>query len=196
MLLIDSPSYQSRRAVLKLYQYNQLLRHWQLLSHTQAAIGKNGMTEEKQEGDMRTPIGIFPMGTGFGTQQAPTPSQWPFRSVRQNDFWVDDTESPDYNQWVSYSGDPYERWKSFERLAIASYAYAAVIRYNESPIIAGKGSAIFFHIWGGPDSYSAGCVTVAIEEVVKVLRWMIPEQHPHIAIGTPLELRKLVPFYN
>jgi L,D-peptidoglycan transpeptidase YkuD (ErfK/YbiS/YcfS/YnhG family) len=63
---------------------------------------------------------------------------------------VDDIKSPDYNQWVRYSGDPHKRWKSFERLAIAPYAYAAVIEYTESPIIAGKGSAIFFTSGAAP----------------------------------------------
>lgn len=193
---MEAPTYSSRQAVLRMVEYQPLTNRWLPVNETLAVIGKNGMTREKKEGDMKTPIGLFQMGTGFGTRPAPSPSSWPYRLAGQNDYWVDDPLSPDYNQWVCYSGDPRSRWQSFEQLAIPPYTYAAVIRYNDSPVVPGKGSAIFFHIWSGPESYSAGCVTVAEEEVAKVLRWMAPEQIPLIAIGTPTELRQLVPYFK
>lgn len=147
----------------------------------------------KREGDGRTPVGRFRMGTGFGAEPLPA-GEWPYRIADERDYWIDDPNSDDYNTWVRYAGEPALRWKSFERLAIPLYRKAAVIRYNEDPIGRGRGSAIFFHIWIGPDSGSAGCVTVAEEEVVRVLEWMVPDAEPVMAIGTRQELLRLAPF--
>lgn len=195
LLMVESDGYATSKAVLRAFEWSTASGKWLEVGRTLAAIGENGMTASKCEGDRKTPIGLFRMGTGFGTMPPPAGCEWPYRLVGQNDYWVDDPSSPDYNQWVNFEGDPKERWKSFERLAISPYAYAAVIRYNDSPVVAGRGSAIFLHLWGGPDSASAGCVTVARDEVVRILQWLVPERHPHMAIGTSRELSVLVPFY-
>ena len=60
-----------------------------------------------------------------------------------NDYWIDDVSFPDYNKWVTYEGNPDEKWNSYERLRISDYKYAVVINYNTSNIQPGKGSAIF-----------------------------------------------------
>lgn len=194
LIVVEAPDYVSTKAKLTLWESEGAgVGGWRRIGAAPAAIGRNGLSLLKREGDGRTPAGRFRMGTGFGAEPAPA-GAWPYRIADERDYWVDDPNSADYNIWVRYEGDPAQRWKSFERLAIPPYRKAAVIRYNEDPIVRGRGSAIFFHIWSGPDSSSAGCVTVAEEEVVRVLEWMVPDAEPAMAIGTRQELLRLAPF--
>jgi len=167
-------------ATLRLYQRSEGTE-WRFIDEMPAVLGRNGLTDDKREGDGKTPIGCFQIGTAFGTDPS-LQIVWPYRLAGPCDYWVDDPDSPDYNRWVEYSGDPNERWKSYERLAIPLYEHALVIRYNEDPVIPGKGSAIFFHRWSDPDIPSAGCITASEENTTRVLRWLQPKMNPVLAI--------------
>ena len=146
-----------------------------------AVIGKNGFAQQgqKEEGDGRTPFGIYKLGKAFGYAAAKT--KLPFRQATENDFWVDDPESAQYNQWVT--GTP--QAKSFERLKRDDdlYKYGIVIEYNTDPRITGKGSAIFIHVWRGPDSPTAGCVAISEENLLSLLEWLDPSRDPTIILG-------------
>ena len=62
---------------------------------------------------------------------------------------------------------------------VPPYDYGAVIAYNTART-PGLGSAIFLHVGtGGP---TAGCVSLPVAELLKVLRWLNPKDHPTIAI--------------
>jgi L,D-peptidoglycan transpeptidase YkuD (ErfK/YbiS/YcfS/YnhG family) len=193
MLVVEAPDYGTVRATLSMWERRSEADGWKRRGTAPAAIGRGGLSLLKREGDGRTPAGRFRMGSGFGAGPVPA-GTWPYRLTDDRDYWVDDPRSPDYNRWVRYDGDPAGRWASFERLSIPLYRKAAVIRYNDSPIVPGRGSAIFFHVWSGPDTGSAGCVTTAEEHVLRVLEWMAPEAEPVMAIGTRRELVRLAPF--
>ncbi|MNT94259.1 hypothetical protein D3C72_2359060 [compost metagenome] len=57
-----------------------------------------------------------------------------------------------------------------------------VIRYNDNPIIKGKGSAIFMHIWRSQDKPTAGCVAMSEVNLLKVMNRLDPKQSPVISI--------------
>lgn len=193
LLVVEAAGYDSASATLSWWEL-QGEGGWACVGRTPAAIGRAGLALLKREGDGKTPAGRFRMGTGFGA--APKPGgEWPYRITDAHDYWVDDPQSPDYNRWVRYAGDPAGRWRSYERLDIPLYEKAAVIGCNVNPIVPGRGSAIFLHIWSGPQSPSAGCVTTSREQVVRTLRWMRPDAEPAMAIGTREELQRLVPFW-
>jgi L,D-peptidoglycan transpeptidase YkuD (ErfK/YbiS/YcfS/YnhG family) len=143
-------------------------------------IGKNGFAAPgaKKEGDGCTPSGVFGIGTAFG-EEPRIDTKLDYRDAGPDDFWVDDPSSPQYNRWVH--GQPAA--KSFEKLRIGAYKYAAVIEYNTNPVESGKGSAIFLHIWGGPEKTTAGCVAVAEDEMVKLLKWLNKGRKPVIALN-------------
>jgi len=170
----------SMYATLLMYQRSEEM-NWELAGEMDSVIGRNGLTDDKKEGDGKTPTGHYRIGTAFGTLGI-IPCEWPFRFTGPNDYWVDDPASPDYNRWVVCAGNPDERWTSYERLAIPEYKQALVIRYNENPVIAGKGSAIFLHRWSGPGRPSAGCITVSEENVKRVIQWLVPDKNPVIRI--------------
>lgn len=143
----------------------------------QAKIGEKGITGDKVEGDMKTPLGIYSFGTFFGSEDN-IGFKFPYKKVDGDQFWVDDSKSDYYNTWQEGSSEG--RWSSAENLLHPLYKYAAVINYNTGNVIKGKGSAIFFHKAG--KGGTAGCVSLKEEELVKVLKWLEPEKNPVIVI--------------
>lgn len=157
-----------------------------------AVIGKNGFSLNKKEGDLKTPAGIFRVGTAFGIVDKPSDVKLSYKKTSKNDYWVDDVSSQDYNNWVEYEGDPYSKWKSFERLKITSYKLAFVIEYNMNPVVKGRGSAIFLHIWQGSNTSTKGCTALSEANISKLLGWIDPDKNPIIIQGTNAMLADMI----
>jgi L,D-peptidoglycan transpeptidase YkuD (ErfK/YbiS/YcfS/YnhG family) len=143
-----------------------------------ARVGVHGMSTSKREGDGKTPIGVFPVGIGFGWYSNPgTKLYW--RIADSNSRWVDDSDSAYYNLWMQAPAAG--RWDSAERMRITPYTYGMQIAYNRERT-PGKGSAIFLHLPTG--GATAGCVAVDKATVIAALRWLNPSLHPVFVIGT------------
>jgi len=67
-----------------------------------------------------------------------------------------------------------------------------VIEYNMHPIVKGKGSAIFLHVWKQRGA-TAGCVAMSEEMVLRILGWLDPAKKPLIIMGTESELGSMPP---
>jgi len=148
-----------------------------------AAIGRNGFAPpgEKREGDGRTPSGTYRLAYAFGYAGS-VPTKMPYRQALEDDLWVDDPDAPDYNRWVrrrETSAASYERMKRDDDL----YRYGVVIDYNADPVVRGRGSAIFLHVWRGARSATAGCVAVSEANILKILAWLDPAASPVIVIN-------------
>ena len=153
------------------------------------SIGERGFAaiDDKREGDGKSPSGIFPLGIAFGYNPS-VETKLPYRQATGDDFWVDDVNSEDYNKWVK--GEPNAAsWEKMKR-EDDQYKYGVVIEYNMHPIVKGKGSAIFLHVWNGGDS-TLGCVSMPEEMVLEILGWLDPAKKPLIIMGTESELRAL-----
>ncbi len=153
------------------------------------SIGEKGFAaiDNKREGDGKSPSGIFPLGIAFGYDPSFT-TKMAYQQATDDDFWVDDVNSEDYNKWVK--GKPHAAsWEKMKR-DDDQYKYGVVIEYNTNPIIKGKGSAIFLHVWkhGGA---TLGCVSMPEEMVLKILGWLDPAKKPLIIMGTESALRAL-----
>ena len=150
------------------------------------SIGEKGFAaiDEKREGDGKSPSGIFPLGMAFGYYPS-IGTQMPYRQATDDDYWVDDVNSQDYNKWVE--GKPaaasWERMKRDDD----QYKVGIVIEYNMNPIVKGKGSAIFLHVWKDRKP-TAGCLAMSEEMVLKILAWLDPAKKPLIVMGTEAEL--------
>lgn len=156
--------------------------NWKNVQTYEAVIGKNG-TGKTKEGDGKTPIGAYSLGTAFGWGEALPNLQYPFKRVTSNDYWIDDVKSKDYNKWVTYSGNPSQRWNSFERMNHPLYKYGVVIRYNEDPIIAGKGSAIFLHMKNSTTKYTLGCIALNEQDLITLIKWLNKDKNPKMIIS-------------
>jgi L,D-peptidoglycan transpeptidase YkuD (ErfK/YbiS/YcfS/YnhG family) len=146
-----------------------------------AVVGRHGIAPfgQKREGDGRTPGGAFTFGTAFGSADR-CDTGLPYRQATAHDFWIDDPASPDYNRWIR--GNPPD--VSHERLRRddGQYELAVVIEYNTIPVVPGRGSAIFLHVWAGPDEPTSGCIALAKDHVQKLLAWMSVDGRPVITI--------------
>jgi len=153
------------------------------------SIGEMGFAaiDRKSEGDGKSPSGIFPLGIAFGYAPSAV-TKMPYRQATDDDCWVDDVNSEDYNKWVK--GKPNAAsWEKMKR-EDDQYKYGVVIEYNMHPIVKGKGSAIFLHVWKTGES-TVGCVSMPEEMVLKILGWLDPAKKPLIIMGTESELRAM-----
>ena len=153
---------------------------WVKVLGTRGHVGKNGVTDDKKEGDKKTPAGIFPLGFAFGHDADPT-NNYSYRSIHSDSYWVDDPDSAHYNQWVD--GDADKDWNSAEALGRikTEYALAVLIEYNYgSSVVPGKGSAIFLHV---DDGTTAGCVAIPKSDLKTILQWLDKDKDPHIVIS-------------
>ena len=143
-----------------------------------AVVGKNGIAAigKKKEGDLKTPEGLYPIGEAFGTQ--PLALKMDYKYITADDKFIDDINNRRYNTWVSGPTDA----KTYELMLIEPYTYGAVINYNMNPTIAGKGSAIFIHLWRSPNSPTAGCIALEKKHLLMMLHWLDKAQHPYILV--------------
>lgn len=147
---------------------------------TPVSLGVNGLIAptNKREGDGCTPTGVYDLKRAFGYQ--PFPAKLSYRQLTDSDCWVDEPLSPDYNQFVDRipASGSYEVMKRRDGL----YKLGIVMEYNTEPVVPGKGSAIFLHIWRGPGRPTAGCVAMAEETITKLLGWLDIAKQPVIVI--------------
>ena len=61
------------------------------------------------------------------------------------------------------------------------YDLAIVIDYNRSPVVQGAGSGIFLHVTRGVPT--AGCISIDRSDLVRIMLWLRPQDHPRILIG-------------
>ena len=169
---------------IKVYALEKKGNDWKMaLEPFNAVIGRNGFAQagQKREGDGKTPSGIFAMHLTFGYEELIN-TKMPYRQTLGDDIWVDDPNAADYNCWVKKSATQaksYEKMKRDDNL----YKYGIVIEYNTRPVIKGNGSAIFFHVWGGEDITTEGCIAVSEPDIVKILAWLDPKALPVIIMG-------------
>jgi L,D-peptidoglycan transpeptidase YkuD (ErfK/YbiS/YcfS/YnhG family) len=182
LVTVTAASYGATQA--ELTAYRRVDGHWRRVYGPWIAwIGRNGMASPgaKREGDGRTPSGTFGFGFFFGVD--PNPGvRFSYRRIDGFDVWDDDPSSPLYNEWVD---DRYaDAGAAPEPMDVSAYDYGAVIAYNTART-PGLGSAIFLHINIGTPT--AGCVTLPVGELLKILRWLNPAASPRIemGVGTP-----------
>ena len=149
-----------------------------------ALIGGNGMAPpgDKREGDRRTPSGVFTLQRTFGYEPQ-VDSRMPYRQAGDEDIWVDDPASPDYNRWVRKDETAAASYEVLQR-ADDCYKYGIVVEYNTDPVVKGAGSAIFIHVRGGRNQPTLGCVALSEGDLLKVLRWLDPAAKPLAVLGT------------
>ena len=138
-----------------------------------AAIGRGGIGDKRAEGDSITPIGTYPLRRLLfrADRLAPPQTHLPALAILADDGWCDAPLDPKYNQPVKrpYRAGSEALWREDDL-----YDLLVVIGFNDSPVVAGKGSAIFLH-YAKPDfSPTAGCVALKREDLVEALEQLQP----------------------
>lgn len=131
---------------------------WQLVLETEALIGRNGLGKTK-EGDGKTPIGVFLFTKAFGILENPG-TKMTYTQVSESHYWVDDSNSRYYNQFVNID-EAVPDWKTAEHILEFGecYNYVLATSFNAEGI-SGAGSAVFLHCVSKDMKATAGCVAI------------------------------------
>lgn len=161
---------------------------------------------DRRSGDGTTPAGVFPLGeveawdgqrvNVFGNHPDPGVRDGiGYRSVHPDDCWGTARNQPRYNHLVRLPGCPNpDEW--LPRYGDV-YGHAVVIGANNDPVtgeVSGDepgeipyAAAIFLHRHSysssGATRPTSGCVSVAMDHLVDVVRLLDPDLDPHVAIG-------------
>jgi L,D-peptidoglycan transpeptidase YkuD (ErfK/YbiS/YcfS/YnhG family) len=151
---------------------------------------------QKQEGDNKTPAGLFRLGSAFG-YAPPEEASWikiPYINVTHHTVGVDDPRSKFYNRIVERTKIDNPDWKTSEGVMRDEdvYRWGAVIEHNSDPIVPGAGSCIYLHVWRDSTIPTAGCIAMAETNLVSLLRWLDPDAKPFL-IAVPKKIYPKLP---
>ena len=132
------------------------------------SIGKSGITNSKKEGDLATPKGIFKLGLLYyrKDRNKSLKSKLKKRTIKKNMGWCDDIKSKKYNQEIHFPFK-YGAEKLYRKDKI--YDIFVNIKYNHSPILKGKGRAIFLHLTNKKYKATKGCIAIVKKDFLKIL---------------------------
>ena len=132
-------------------------------------IGKKGSTKNKKEGDKKTPIGIFEIGSlYFRKDRIKKPlTLLKCIEIKKNMGWCDDVRFPDkYNKLIKI-----EKKIRHEKLLRKDnkYNFLIPIKYNFKKPIVGLGSCIFIHLTKDFNP-TAGCIALKEKDFLILLK--------------------------
>ena len=132
------------------------------------AIGRNGITKKKIEGDGCSPQGTFSFGKLYWRKDRVEKIKTKLISkiIKKNCCWCNDPDSYLYNKEISIK-QKVRKEKLFR--SDYKYNYFIVINYNTKNIIKNRGSAIFLHLTKKYKK-TAGCVAVSEKDFIIIAK--------------------------
>ena len=122
-------------------------------------IGKNGISNNKVEGDKKTPKGIFDIENLYYRKDKINKIQTKLRSIpiSKSMGWCDDVKNKKYYNKLIKIGNKIKHEKLFRN--DNKYDLLIPIKYNYKKRILGKGSCIFLHLTNNYKP-TAGCIAI------------------------------------
>ena len=132
-------------------------------------IGKDGLTENKVEGDKKTPIGTFSLGNLYYRKDKHHKPLTKLKCIpiKKDMGWCDDVKNKKYyNKLIKVNKNI-----SHEKLFRKDYKYDFIIpiNYNTRKPKVGKGSAIFIHLTNNY-KLTSGCVALEKKDFLILLK--------------------------
>jgi L,D-peptidoglycan transpeptidase YkuD (ErfK/YbiS/YcfS/YnhG family) len=151
-------------------------------------IGRSGVRANKVEGDGATPVGRFALRrVVYRADRLSRPDTGlPVRPASEDQGWCDDPAEPAYNQSVTlpFAGSHEKLWRKD-----SVYDVIVILGHNDSPVVPGKGSAIFMHVANPDYGPTEGCVALALDDLLEVLALCRPGDtiriNPAVAADVP-----------
>ncbi len=183
IVLVLSDDFNATKAKLFAFENGRIL-----FANIAVNLGRNGLAWDKedkiflhvgdqpykQEGDGKSPAGVFSLVSSFGYEHQQF--SLPYAVSTAQDICVDDSNTSLYNSIVKM---PQKQPKSFEymRRHDEQYRLGIVVDYN--PLKIGqRGSCIFLHVEKEPDHPTAGCTSMRYEDLEKLLHWLDMRKEP------------------
>lgn len=162
---------------------------------TTAAIGSNGITYNKTEGDHMTPAGTFPLAFVFSDIAQDT--KMPFVRIDDNSVWVCDPNSSFYNtlqskhnplrDWSDNKGSTEKMYVKFSKKSSSACIYFEFNGDGQTQYSAENyngGSALFLDGVGANGNMHSGYgdIKIAGNDMNKLLKLLDPSMNPTITI--------------
>ena len=191
----------------RLYGFEQEHNKWVLQFSNAVVIGSKGMglgdgmvqlsingAPVKKEGDLKSPAGIFSIGTAFGYADY-IDAKWinnPYVKASDTLICVDDMHSVHYNTLINKDTLKSD-WKSHEEMRRKDdyYKWGLFINHNADKPVAGNGSCIFMHIWNNDHQGTEGCTAMKEADLLTVLHWIKADDKPLLVQLPKDEYKKL-----
>ena len=143
----------------------------------------------KREGDLKSPAGVFALGTAFG--YAPVEAvdflHLPYVHVSSTLMCIEDPTSRAYNRIVDEAKVEAD-WSSTDHMRREDdlYQWGMLVEHNYDSAQPGSGSCIFLHGWRKGGRGTAGCTSLDKERLRAVLAWLEADQAP-VLVQSPME---------
>lgn len=175
LIVVGADSWQGITA--RLWYFNKIGdNNWIVVKSARTVVvGKNGLAWAdssyqnlakaplKQEGDSKSPAGIFSLGKIFGVANMTSAD---YIQLKTGIVCIDDSNSKYYNHIVDSKQISDKDWHSAENMSKFSlYKYGIEVLYNANPAIPKKGSCIFMHIWKSATIGTEGCTAMAEDDI-------------------------------
>ncbi len=131
-------------------------------------IGKKGTTNDKVEGDMKTPKGLFSLGNVYYRKDRNLKPITKLKTIPINKKmgWCNDIRNNNYNKLIKID-NKIKHEKIYRK--DYKYDYIITINYNTKNTKIGKGSAIFIHLSKNFKG-TAGCVALNKKDLLILLK--------------------------
>ena len=190
---------------MKLYERDSINDQWKAVGEKiPIVVGRNGMAwgrglhgeaigegPVKQEGDGRTPAGVFSLSSAFGyaPREQAGDVKFPYVQVVATLECVDDPQSTHYNRIIDRGAVENPDWKSSERMRRDDdqYRWGVVVDHNAKGA-SGCGSCVFLHIWEAPGKGTAGCTAMNSSSMEDLLRRLDAKKRPILVQLPQVEL--------
>ena len=132
-------------------------------------IGKNGLTKNKIEGDKKTPIGVYNLGSLFYRKDriGIINTKLKKKIITKSMGWCDDIKNSKYNKLIRISKKKIRHEKMYKK--DNKYDLLIPIKYNMLKPIKNKGSAIFIHLTKNYKP-TAGCIALKKNDFLILLK--------------------------
>jgi L,D-peptidoglycan transpeptidase YkuD (ErfK/YbiS/YcfS/YnhG family) len=181
VIIVSADGYGSTTATLE--AFSKVDGVWQpAFGALVARVGSKGFADRKVEGDLKTPTGVYSIGaTMYGIAANPG-VRYAYHRLVADDYWNENPATPGYNSFF-HGPNPGGASEALWQIS-PQYDYFAVINYNIPVVPAdpARGSGIFLHV-AVPGRATAGCVSLARADLLRILRWLDPGASPRIVLS-------------
>ena len=209
LVLVITPDWDTDAGTLQRFERDAAGQWQAVTTATDVAIGRKGSAwgiglhetqkdgPQKQEGDGRSPAGVFTVGEAFG-YAGKAETGLSYQAMSAGHYCMDVNGSPLYNRIVDQAevgADAVKGSTEPMRLDLHSkgdvrYRQGFVINHNPQNV-SGAGSCIFAHLWRKPGEPTAGCTAMPDPVMEDMLAWLQADQHPVFVLLPRAEYARL-----
>jgi D-alanyl-D-alanine dipeptidase len=208
LILVTAGGWDAVDGEMRRYERDSINDQWKTSGEKiPVVVGRNGMAwgqglhggavgegPVKQEGDGRSPAGVFSLGSAFGYAPPERAGEvkLPYVQAVATLECVDDPQSTHYNRIVDRARVENPDWKSSERMRRDDdqYRWGVVVDHNAKGAPR-CGSCIFMHIWETPGKGTAGCTAMSSSSMEYLSRWLDAKKRPILVQLPQTEFERL-----